>query len=83
MLQSRRSQRVGHDLVTEQQNESESHSVVGPGQDTGLRAVPCRPCRPHAGTCFENAEKAAQGRCEEAGDDFNFTAGWVGATLRE
>ena len=28
MLQSRRSQRVGHDLVTEQQNESESHSVV-------------------------------------------------------
>ena len=50
MLQSRRSQRVGHDLVTEQQNESESHSVVSdslwphglytpwnsPGQNTSL-----------------------------------------------
>lgn len=44
---------------------------------------PCLLSGPHTCTCSKNDERASQGRGEEARQDFNFTAGWVGATRRE
>ena len=49
----------------------------------GHRAEGQRPPAPPPCTCFKNDERTSQGSCEEAGNDLNFTAGWVGAMPRE
>lgn len=56
------------------------------GLQEGFRAQGqsfAHPSKPHTCTCFKYDERVGQGSCEEAGNDLNFTAEWVGTTSRE